>query len=313
MAVRNVLLALTNQPLVPGSPTAGRDFSPAASQGSNFLNPCENSDVEPVNGEPFDERIARSTDSVRERPAAVGRSAAATAASRDSALRRHRQYVGRRHSSRCSSDDLGGSQSSTRSGALEAAGRPRRRSSPPVTFAVSGSPRSLAESPEEGEDEDSSSCRHGERWQSRTSERTEEDARSADEGGRLVGGARGVPEEVVNERKEGKEEFLDWGARRGQAKNNPCANLHGGSDDGGLNDDQQIRSPGGWSGGAGRGGLAQSCDAAVGMDVRRDGARRSGVDEVCTRKKVFSSRNPIVSATNGLEQGVVGTGWNTCK
>lgn len=258
-AVRNVLLAVTNQPLVPSLPSVRRQLSPAS------VEPDKDASLSEFPSKPTLASTSTSTASFRRQPAA-GRPATPEIA----AEQHRRRGRGGDVSSRCKADD---SKTDIGSGVLEAVGRVYRRSSAAVASAVLGSPPpapvDVAGGREEG---DLQSHRRASR---RESGRTVEKGRSRREQGvgLVVGGASTTNGE--------EEEDSDRRARRSRSRQR---SLHGDASVGGdavpdVHGSNLVRAD----------GPTQNCSlqdttrsggGSVSARWSRDVTRRRGVEEV---------------------------------
>lgn len=296
-AVRNVLLAVTNQPLVPGSASAGPQLSPAAAQGSARFSPGDNAAAGPGNHAPTwtSTSTSTSTGSVRRRPVAGRPATPEAAVSATAAASEQRQ---RRGSRRGASNSDGADEKGIGFGVLETVGRVYRRSSAAVASAVLGAPPALAESSSGGEREDGDlgSHRQGKRGQSflsrRESGREEEEGKAGRRGERvgLIDGAGASSDE---------EEVLDCRARRSKSRLGRGLQGSDGGDGGegegdgvDLHDDQQAqRHEEGPLQSRSFHDTTQSRGVAIGARSRssRDETRRRGVNEVLYRKQHLCS------------------------
>lgn len=285
-AVRNVLLAITNQPLVPGLPGVGRPLSPAAAQKSVCLSPSDNAafgsgssaSLNYFTATPASPSPSTSKGSFRGRP--VGSrpvTPEAAVSGMDTASEQHRRRGSRsgvNGSGRYIADDAAKGMGS---GVLEAVGRVYRRSAAALASAVIDFPPALAGVGGEGEDGDLRQHRQEKRWQPFLSRR--EGGRYTymyEEEGKQSRAVQGVGLTDGGSTSAGEEMTFDCLTQRRESRlrRGMHADGDGDGDDVGLEGPPQSRSledttqP---SGGAG--GARSTRDATT--------SRRMGVDEVC--------------------------------
>ncbi|CAM9151288.1 unnamed protein product [Ectocarpus sp. 12 AP-2014] len=282
-AVRNVLLAMTEQPLEPCSPTVGREFLPAAvRQGSEAYGPGTNTGGPVTPDELLNRRIATPTDSVSKlvspRPAAVA-----------SALDARRRSQHQRHGSRGAT-----SNSSGASGSVE------QREEKGVMEPVSrGRKQSHATMGEEGT---------GGGGDPRGRKRSGEGRRSSGHH------AAGVSDGVAAGDGYQDETELPLNCRAARRPDLGSADLPGGSGmDHRSGDEDQHRvegvqqSRGSAGHGVMPGELAQTLDVEVDFGGRGGGGKRSGVHEVLEKnaQSLHAMFSKFARQSTGCERGTV--------
>ncbi|CAM9206655.1 unnamed protein product, partial [Ectocarpus sp. 13 AM-2016] len=282
-AVRNVLLAMTEQPLEPCSPTVGREPLPAAvRQGSEAYGPCTNTGGPVTPDELLNRRIATPTDSVSKR--ASPRSSAVA-----SALDARRRSQHQRHGSRGAT-----SNSSGASGSVE-----RREEKCVVEPVYRGRKQSHAPMGEVGTGGGGDPCGR---------KRSREGRRSS--GHHATGPSDGV---VAGDGYQDETE-LPLNYRAARRADLGSADLPGGSRiDHRSGDEDQHRvegvqqSRGSAGNGAMPGELAQTLDAEVDFWGRGGGGRRSGVHEVLEKnaQSLHAMFSKFARQSTGRERGTM--------
>ncbi|CBN74420.1 hypothetical protein Esi_0020_0141 [Ectocarpus siliculosus] len=283
-AVRNVLLAMTEQPLAPCSPTVGRELLPAAvRQSSEAFGPGTNTGGLVAPDELLNRRIATPTDSVSKR--ALPRSAAV--ASGLDARRKSQHQRGSRGANSSSSGAGGSGEQREEKDVVEPVSRGRKQSHAPTS--------------EEGTGGGGDPCGR----------------KRSGEGPRSSGHhATGASDEVAAGDGHQDETELPLDYRAAQRPDLGSAGSPGGSGidhRGGDEDQHQVewvqQSRGSAGHGEMPGELAQTLDVAVDFGGRGGGGRRSGVHEVLEKNapSLHAMYSKFARQSTGCERGTVTT------
>ncbi|CAM9810177.1 unnamed protein product [Ectocarpus sp. 6 AP-2014] len=284
-AVRNVLLAMTEQPLAPCSPTVGRELLPAAvRQASEAYSPGTSTGGPVTPDELLNRRIATPMDSVSKR--ASPRSAA-VASALDARRRSQHQRHGSRGATSSSSGATGSGEQREEKDVVEPVARGRKQSHAPTS--------------EEGTGGGGDPCGR----------------KRSGEGPRSSGHhATGASDEVAAGDGYQDETELPLDYRAARCPDLGSAGFPGGSGidhRGGGKDQHQVEGVQQSRGSAGHGvmpgELAQTLDVAVDFGGRVGGGRRSGVHEVLEKNapSLHAMYRKFARQSTGCERGTVTT------